>query len=57
MSLAARSDHAQTVTLEIAKDIGASLAVAGARVSETLAAVASWCLKLFRGDGKTDLAL
>ena len=54
MSLAARSDHAQTVTLKIAKDLGASLAVAGARVSASIAAVASWCLKLFRGDGKSD---
>jgi len=45
-----------TKSEQIVEDVGASLAVAGARVSSSIAAAASWCLKLFRRDDKSDSA-
>ena len=39
---------------EVINNVGASLAVASERASSSIVAAVSWCLKLFRGDGKSD---
>lgn len=53
-SIAVKSEHAETMTFELAKEIGANLKVVGERVSSSLAAAVTWCIKLFRGDDKSD---
>lgn len=53
-SLTKRGSEVEDVTLKIVRDLGTSLANAGAQISSAVAAVASWCSNLFRRNDRGD---